>query len=1388
MKRYYFNNILLFFLIFISVEAQSQIILSEGFEGSFPPTSWTLDNPGFVTPFTQNTFVTNAIAGTKSMRCYASSFAVSNAWAFTPVLNLTTNTLYKVTYWYRGSTSSGYSEKLKITIGNAATVSSQTTVIHDYPNITSTNFAQGVDTITVSSNGNYNIGFNYYSDPNQAVIYLDEIVVQQLIPTACSGGIPSIGIASSPSIVASGSTFNLLLSGNSLLYSGLQFKWQSSLQGANNFQDIPGANTQNYSTSQTVARDYRCIMTCTNSGSSMTSNVVTVLLPVSGALFREKHIGDVNLTSHIYGIHFLTASTGFVAFGDSLGFTSDSGQTFLKKGVSIANTNFNGFSNVNLTFGFSPRGVYAFSTDSLLFYGDYGAGPAILFSANQGVNWKLVFHQPFALNPDIGNSIFDMKFLTSTNGVAINQKYIIETIDRGQTWTIKLTVAANRVSNLAKLTVVSNANAYAVAGDHVYNRSGGAWFEISTALPDNPGLNYSNISFSSPARGFISRDDNGAVYRTNNSGSSWTRMNDTVLSPLYASDLYFTNDSTGFAAATELYNVLKTTDYGKTWELCKRNSGYQFASYGMDRLFFLNNQIGWVGGRGEYLMITTTGGSPTIPKAIFNIDTTNLTPTGNVNLLSGSKTYYQHSWYKNGIFISSSYNTSFTHDIFAERDTIKLVVNNGVDSDSLTLYQDYNPYLQVPVITSFLPASAYENTSINISGIGFTGATNVTFGNIPALSFIVNSNTSINAIVAGGSSGEVAVTTGSGTGSKSGFTFNLLPAPVITSFTPASGPIGTVVTITGSQFNPSTTGNIVFFGKMKAEILSATVNQVTCKVPAGASYDPIIIINLSNHLSASSTTAFNITFPGNGTITTNSFFKVLDIATLTSTSQNMSPVYLSAGDLDGDGKNDVVVSALYNSYDSIFIYKNSSTAGNISFGPRINIAYGDNAAFCSIADIDNDGKPDLSFVGSDHSLNILRNTSNNGNITFDTPVYPMTIFEPEELSVRDLNGDGKPEMLIAVYGPSKLAILRNVSVGSTIRFAPIVEFTAPGNIRSVATGDIDGDGKPDVVAGGNSNIFSVYRNISGAQDINFSPRIDLTGTGNVSRVLVSDIDNNGKPDVIISYITGTTAFSVFKNTSTVGNISFAARQDYISIGTESVSSGEINNFSGDNLPDIFTGNSNFFKFHLHKNISNPGTVNFNAAIEYGSNRVIFLCSSDFDNDGKPDVAIPDVAYNVVSFYRNRVNEPVNTIICPMASSINLNSNIVGSSYRWQIYTGGNYIDLIDNATYTGTQTSSLIINGAPTSWYGYKYRCLVNGNIYSDEFSLKFEATWTGATNTAWENPANWGCGSLPDAYTDVVIPSGTVIVNSNVTIRSLALKLNVNFTVHPGFNFIILD
>src|SRR5689334_13796280 len=52
-------------------------------------------------------------------------------------------------------------------------------------------------------------------------------------------------------------------------------------------------------------------------------------------------------------------------------------------------------------------------------------------------------------------------------------------------------------------------------------------------------------------------------------------------------------------------------------------------------------------------------------------------------------------------------------------------------------------------------------------------------------------------------------------------------APTIAAFAPASGPIGTTVTITGTNFNTTTANNIVFFGATQAIVTAATNTQLT---------------------------------------------------------------------------------------------------------------------------------------------------------------------------------------------------------------------------------------------------------------------------------------------------------------------------------------------------------------------------------------------------------------------------------------------------------------------------------------------------------------------------------------------------------------------------------
>jgi hypothetical protein len=137
----------------------------------------------------------------------------------------------------------------------------------------------------------------------------------------------------------------------------------------------------------------------------------------------------------------------------------------------------------------------------------------------------------------------------------------------------------------------------------------------------------------------------------------------------------------------------------------------------------------------------------------------------------------------------------------------------------------------------------------------------------------------------------------------------------------------------------------------------------------------------------------------------------------------------------------------------------------------------------------------------------------------------------------------------------------------------------------------------------------------------------------------------------------------------------------------------------------------------------------------------------------------------------------------------LTANLTGSTYQWQVNTGSGFVNLANGANYAGVATRFLQLNNVPSSFYGYQYRCLVNGASLSNTIGIKFVSYWKGRSSKAWENPNNWICGYVPDANTDVVISDATNTpeVNSNVSCRTLTVNSSGNITVKTGFKLTVL-
>ena len=109
-----------------------------------------------------------------------------------------------------------------------------------------------------------------------------------------------------------------------------------------------------------------------------------------------------------------------------------------------------------------------------------------------------------------------------------------------------------------------------------------------------------------------------------------------------------------------------------------------------------------------------------------------------------------------------------------------------------------------PAITSFTPTTAASSTTVTITGTNFTGATAVSFGGTAAASFTVVNATTITAVVEGGASGSVSVTTPSGVSNLAGFTYCVPVTPTFTAVAPIC--LGATLAALPTTSNNSITG------------------------------------------------------------------------------------------------------------------------------------------------------------------------------------------------------------------------------------------------------------------------------------------------------------------------------------------------------------------------------------------------------------------------------------------------------------------------------------------------------------------------------------------------------------------------------------------------------
>ncbi len=293
---------------------------------------------------------------------------------------------------------------------------------------------------------------------------------------------------------------------------------------------------------------------------------------------------------------------------------------------------------------------------------------------------------------------------------------------------------------------------------------------------------------------------------------------------------------------------------------------------------------------------------------------------------------------------------------------------------------------------------------------------------------------------------------------------------------------------------------------------------------------------------------------------------------------------------------------------------------------------------------------------------------------------------------------------------------------------------------------------------------NIYTSVSKATTQSFNVQVNPVYVDSQTIVATAVYDSSGN-DV---YYTDTLSLNILKDP--------LINDFYVTPTTKYLNNGQTYIPTYNLIHNSYITNVSIMDTALHIFITDPNVVTYSnieknfIAKDTGTTYIIFNYKG-----------FVDTMFVIIS-----LDEPKSNIICPGSPASFAVPTEGGSTFQWQVDTGVGFMNITDDAIYSGATSNILTLTGAPTSWYGYRYQCIVSngmGSSYTDHVVLKFSLSWSGASNTAWENTANWSCGVLPDSNTDVLISTSVNYpqVNSNVSCRSLTIQPGSTILVKPG-------
>jgi hypothetical protein len=240
-------------------------------------------------------------------------------------------------------------------------------------------------------------------------------------------------------------------------------------------------------------------------------------------------------------------------------------------------------------------------------------------------------------------------------------------------------------------------------------------------------------------------------------------------------------------------------------------------------------------------------------------------------------------------------------------------------------------------------------------------------------------------------------------------------------------------------------------------------------------------------------------------------------------------VSVAIADVNGDGKPDLLVTNRF-ACSSCAHGSVAVLLGNGDGTFQSAVTYDSGAMLTetiAVADVNGDGKPDIivgNHCGCSGQIGVLLGS---GDGTFQTVVGYSSIVAADKIVVSDVNGDGKPDVLVLAFcgegicpnSDGAVTVLLGNGDG-TFQVTNVVYDSGGRQAESIAVADVNGDGKPDLLVAnqctsqGCTQDHGVVGVLLGNGDGSFQPVVNYSGGNHTSGLAVADVNGDGKLDVV----------------------------------------------------------------------------------------------------------------------------------------------------------------------------------------------------------------------------------------------------------------------------------